>query len=116
MGFFGLDLDYTLGRLGAIGCFLFLIVFIAAIAFLAAADRVLKRVEPDNRRMEPGLVWLNLIPVFNLLWMIVTIERVGESIRNEFQSRGRHKRTESYGKTSGLAAMILTFIGLPFGG
>ncbi len=109
------DFDELLaGGLGVVGCFLVVIAFIALVAFLAAAVRVLLRIEPENRRIEPGLVWLNLIPIFNLLWMIVTIERVGESIRNEFQSRGRHRRTESYGKTSGLAFMILWFVGLPF--
>lgn len=101
---------------GPIGCFLFVIVFIAMVAFLSTAARVLTRVEPDNRRMEPGQVWLNLIPFFNLIWMVVTVERVGESIRNEFYSRGRHRKFESYGKTSGLAAMLLTGIGVPFAG
>jgi hypothetical protein len=104
--------DLFLG--GGIGCFLVVIGFIAFVAFLAAADRAIKRVEPENRRIDPGMIWLNLIPLFNLLWMVVTIERLGESIRNEFISRGRHKNSESYGKTSGLAFMILFGIGLPF--
>ena len=114
MRFLERDLGYTIGGLGGIGCILLVIAFIAHVAFLAAASRVLTRVDPENRRLDPGQVWLNLIPIFNLLWMIVTIERVGESIRNEFMARGRHKRTESYGKTSGLACAILGIIGLVF--
>ena len=97
-----------------IGCILFVIGFAAYIVFLSAADRVLKRVEPEHRRMDPGMVWLNLIPIFNLMWLVVTVERVGESIRNEYIARGRHKRSESYGKTAGLAFVLLTLIGLPF--
>ena len=109
------DLEYFLDAgLGGFGCILSVIAFAALIGFLATAVRVLTRVEPENRRMEPGLVWLNLIPFFNLIWMVVTIERVGESIRNEFMARGRHKKSESYGKTSGLACMILWGISLPF--
>ena len=89
------DLEYFLDAgLGGIGCILFVIAFAALVAFLSAALRVLTRVEPENRRMDPGLVWLNLIPFFNLIWMVVTIERVGESIRNEFMARGRHKKSE----------------------
>lgn len=109
------DLEYFLDAgLGGFGCILSVIAFAALIAFLATAVRVLTRVEPENRRMDPGLVWLNLIPFLNLIWMVVTIERVGESIRNEFMARGRHKKSETYGKTSGLTGMILWGISLPF--
>jgi hypothetical protein len=99
---------------GPIGCFLLVIGFIAFVAFLASVDRVVKRVEPENRRMDPGQVWLCLIPGFNLLWIVVMIERVGESIRNEFIARGRHKLSESYGKTAGLAFVFLSWVGIPF--
>ncbi len=107
-------LDEFWRELGPIFCFLLVIAFIAAVAFLASVTRALERVDPENRRMEPALVWLNLIPIFNLLWIVVTVERVGESIRNEFVARGRHKKTESYGKTAGLAAIALWYIGIPF--
>lgn len=109
------DLSYAFGELGLLPCFLFVVGFVVFVAFLSAVVRVLSLVEPANRRIEPGQVWLNLIPGFNLVWMVVTVERVGESIRNEFVSRGRHKKTEAYGKTSGLAWLMLTGIGLPFG-
>lgn len=109
------DLEHILdARLGGIWCILFVIAFAALVAFLAATVRVLTRVEPENRRMDPGLVWLNLIPFFNLIWMVVTIERVGESIRNEFMARGQHKKSEAYGKTAGLAFVVLWGIGVPF--
>jgi hypothetical protein len=101
---------------GPFVCLFAVLLFILLVAFLAAVDRVLKRVEPENRRMDPSLVWLNVIPLFNFVWMIVTIERVGESIRNEFVARGRHRSNESYGKTAGLAFVILWDIGLPFAG
>jgi hypothetical protein len=108
------DLGDILTYGGGVGCFVLVISFIAYIAFLAAAARVLARIEPENRRMEIGQVWLNLIPLFNLLWMVVTVERIGESIRNEFLSRGRYKKSESYGKTTGLAWLVLTGVGVPF--
>ena len=62
--------------------------------------------------MDPGQVWFNLLPVFNLLWLIVTVERVGESIRNELVARGRHRRAESYGKTVGITWLVLLELGL----
>lgn len=108
----GRDLDFFFES--GIGCILFVIAFAAYVVFLAAADRAVKECEPENRRIEPGMVFLALIPVFNLIWLIVIVERVGESLRNEFIARGRHKRSESYGKTAGLACAVLVEIGIPF--
>ncbi|HXD88309.1 MAG TPA: hypothetical protein VN641_17605 [Urbifossiella sp.] len=99
---------------GGFACVLSVIVFIAYITFLSSVDRVLKRVDPENRRMDPGQVWLNIFPFFNCIWLIVTVERVGESLRNEFLARGQFRKSESYGKTSGLAAVCLWAFGVPF--
>jgi hypothetical protein len=109
------DFGNIIDDFGPMVCLLGALAFIVNVAFLATLDRTIKRVEPENRRIDTGMVWLNLIPVFNLLWMIVTIERVGESIRSEFVARGRHRFQESYGKTAGLAAAFLTGTGLLFG-
>ena len=97
-----------------IGCILFVVAFAAYVLFLSCADRAIRRVEPENRRIEPGMVWLALIPFFHLLWLIVIVERVGESLRNEFIARGRHKKSESYGKLAGLSCAVLVLIGIPF--
>ncbi|MFO0795966.1 MAG: hypothetical protein U0804_00740 [Gemmataceae bacterium] len=87
---------------------LFLVVgFILWVGLLATITRVLGRVSPENRRMEPGEVWVNLIPVVNLVWPVVTVERVGESIRNELAARGLVKKKDAFGKTSGLIALVL---------
>lgn len=109
------NLEDIFDDFGPMVCLLGTIVFIVHVAFLASLDRAVKRVEPENRRLDPGMVWLNLIPLFNLMWMIVTIERVGESLRNEYVARGRHRFSESYGKSAGLAAMLLTGTGFLFG-
>lgn len=93
-------------------CFGIVIALAVYILFLSAVVRVLVRVEPENRRMEPGQVWLNLLPLFNVLWLVVTVERVGESVRNEMAARGRRRRGEGYGKTTGLTWLALTAVGL----
>jgi hypothetical protein len=108
------DLEFLLRALGAGACLVLVVVFIVYIAFLSTASRALNAVDRENRRMDPGQVWLNIIPLFNLFWMVVTVERLGESIRNEFTARGKHKASESYGKTAGLACLILTQVGVFF--
>jgi ABC-type dipeptide/oligopeptide/nickel transport system permease subunit len=83
------------------------LVLIIGSSFLVTLGRVLRRVSPENRRMEPGQVWLNLIPVFNFVWWTVTVERVAESLRNEFRERGMDGPSEQYGRKSGLTVLVL---------
>lgn len=98
--------------LDGLGCIVVVVAFLAYVAFLAAASRVLTRVSPENRRMEPGQVWVNVLPVVNVVWMAVMVERVGESIRNEFVARGRDTRWEGYGKSAGITSTTLGVFGL----
>ena len=51
-------------------------------------QKALQRVSPENRLMEPGLVWLMLIPCLNFVWQFFIASRVPDSVRKEYQSRG----------------------------
>jgi hypothetical protein len=94
--------------------FVLVLGFMVFVLFLVSVSRVLSRVPRENRRIEPEQVWLNLIPILNFVWLPVTVERVGESLRNEFQARGRDRKSESYGKTAGLTALVLFSTALIF--
>jgi hypothetical protein len=65
----------------------------------------LKRVPPAHRKMEPGLVWLLLIPCFHLVWNFFVFLRLPESYRSYFTSTGRGDGTD-YGRSLGLAFAI----------
>jgi hypothetical protein len=82
--------------------------------FLRALARALRRVHPDRRRMEPGRVWLNLIPVFNFVWAPATVVLVAESLRNEYRSRGLDRPDEDYGRFAGLTLLTLLATGCLF--
>ncbi len=110
MFLFHRDIDRALGDLGGLACLALLVGFILGVGLLATLTRVLGRVRPENRRMEPGEVWVNLIPIVNLVWAVVTVERVGESVRNELTARGAAKKKDGYGKTSGLIALVLVSV------
>src|SRR5229473_1027616 len=77
-----------------------------SLVFLIAAhhtlQKVLYRVRPSNRLMEPGSVWLNLIPVFGFIWSFFMATRIPESLRKEFRDRGQDDGSD-YGKGIGLA-------------
>lgn len=91
---------------------------IATIFFLLNLRDLLRQVRPQYQAMKPNLVWLNLIPLFSYVWMIITVIKVRDSVKAEFQSRGWAPKGD-FGFGVGLAyailsifAGILTFIPL----
>lgn len=77
------------------------------ILFLMTLQRALKQCAPRNRTMEPGQVFLNLIPCFGLVWLFITVNRMSESLRNEFRDRGMRSQ-EDYGQGVGTTYAVLT--------
>lgn len=73
--------------LGLVAIFFILGYLVALIFFLIAQQNTLKAIQPQNRRMQPGEVWLQLIPVFNLIWQFIVVGRIADSIRNEITDR-----------------------------
>jgi len=66
---------------------LLLVAFLAiALFFLLTQVRTLNLIRPENRRMSPGQVWLQLIPLFGLFYQFSVIVRISDSIRNELNS------------------------------
>ncbi len=62
--------------------------------------------------MEPGQVWLNLIPIFGSVWMFFTVIRVAETLDNEYYERRWHRRREDYGKMLGIISCALLLAGV----
>jgi hypothetical protein len=81
--------------------------FVTVMGFLSTLARALRRVSPENRRMGPDQVWLNLIPFFNVVWASVTVDRVAGSLHNEYVSRGLHRPDTSYGRMPGFTFLSL---------
>ena len=90
----------------AVWCAIWLIV---AIFFLLNLRDLLDRVSPQNQAMSPDQVWLNLIPLFNLVWIFITVSRVRESLQAEYRSRGWTPQGD-FGYRLGLAAAILSVL------
>ncbi len=87
----------------------FVAAIVVAIFFLLTLQDLLRQVHPANRAMTPGQVWLNLIPVFNLVWMFVTVIKVRDSLQAEYQTRGWVPQGD-FGFGIGLAAAILSIL------
>jgi hypothetical protein len=105
--------DDTLGLgifVGAliVGLVIFLLI---RIFFLLTCKKALTQCSEENRTMSPGLIWLALIPGFNLIWDFFVVINLGDSLDKEFKKRGII--TEAFpGKSIGLAFCITDVCGL----
>lgn len=90
-------------------CVILLILLVFVVFFLLTLQRALKYCARHNRTMEPGMVWLNLIPLFNLFWQFYTAVQVGNSLKNEFTERNLDDGSD-YGKTIGIVSMALGIV------
>jgi hypothetical protein len=59
---------------------------IPVIIFILTQQRTLQLIHPENRRLSPGLVWLQLIPLFGIIWQFLVISRISNSIRDELNT------------------------------
>ena len=66
-----------------------LVCLAIAIFYLVTLQKALSRVSRRNRLMQPGMVWLALIPLFNLVWNFFIATQIPDSLRNEFRARGQ---------------------------
>ena len=93
------------------GVCVFLLVFLVVyVLFLMSLQKALTRCHPDNRAMQPGMVWLNLVPCLNVVWQFLTVIWVADSLDREFRDR-RLRSDGDYGKGLGLASCVLNLLG-----
>jgi hypothetical protein len=90
-----------------IGFVIFVIAVVVCVFFLLTLQKALTRCAPENRKMEPGMVWLMLIPLFNLVWVFFVVTNISASIEAELKKRGIADKPEPT-KKIGLAYAILS--------
>jgi hypothetical protein len=99
------------------GGLIYVIYLVVRILYLRTVYLALRRVHPRNRRMQPGMVWLELIPLFNYFWSFIVVDRVCGSLDDEFYDR-RIRRRDDFGRSIGTAmnvCYILTCVFSLFG-
>lgn len=95
--------------------FMFLGVLAVGIVYIAYLSSVLSKCSPPSRTMEPGMVWLLLIPLFNIIWGFLVVLALAKSLANEFRLRNIPLDTPEPGKSVGLAMCICGAFGIiPF--
>ena len=84
------DLPPAMQAVILIVAFMFLLVMVGvAIFIIYLLYNLLNALPPQYRLMEPGMVWLLLIPCFNIIWNFFVYPQVARSYQNYFNAHGR---------------------------
>ncbi len=76
------------------------LLIVPAIFFLLTLQKTMETVEPQNRTLQPGKVWLLFIPLFNLVWIFILVKEIAISCQNQLEQYGvynQQKPTYSIG-------------------
>jgi hypothetical protein len=101
---------YLIGVLGTneliIIFVLFAVFLVPFILFLLTQQNTLKAISPANRSMQPGEVWLQLIPLFGMVWQFIVVSKIAASLQREllagnkfsFEDSRQPAHSELYGE------------------
>jgi len=97
------------------GCLIFALLGAAialaiAIFYILTMQKALGLAGERHQKMKPAMVWLMLIPLFNLVWHFFVVKHVSDSIKSWAAENG--KSVEDAGYTIGLIACIAQCCGL----
>jgi len=65
-----------------------LVGFAVAILLIYLVYNVFRQIPEEHREMQPGLVWLLLIPCFGIVWNFFVYPKLADSFKNYFNSVG----------------------------
>lgn len=81
-------------------------LIIPTIFYLLTLQKALSMCSPASRTMAPGLVWLLLIPLLDIIWQFFVVIAISKSLHNEFVKRNMIE-SPTPGRGVGLAMCIL---------
>jgi succinate dehydrogenase hydrophobic anchor subunit len=95
-----------------------LLCLVVGILYLLTLSNALKKCSVTSRTMQPGMVWLMLIPLFNIIWHFFVVLGLAQSLGNEFRARNVAYVEPEPGKSLGItmcvcgACGIIPFLGI----
>ncbi|HUA96897.1 MAG TPA: hypothetical protein VMA34_01065 [Terracidiphilus sp.] len=79
---------------------------IPAIFYILTLQGALKKCSEASRTLEPGMIWLLLVPFVNLIWHFFVVMGIANSLGNEFKMRNWVATEPQPGQSIGLAMCI----------
>lgn len=92
---------------GVVGLSFCLVFLVVAIFYLLTLSKALAKCSPATRTMQPAMVWLLLIPLFNLIWNFLVVMALAKSLGAEFKARNIPEEALP-GQTIGMAMAVCT--------
>ena len=90
------------------------LMLVPFIFYCLTLQKALNRCSPECRAMNPGMVWLMFIPLFNIVWQFLVVLNMAKSLAAEFQKRGIAEDPNP-GQTLGLVMCIGNLLCGPVG-
>lgn len=107
------DIDEAFLGVFLIALFIGLAIGITIMVFyLLNLQNALKQCAPQNRTMEPNMVWMCFIPLFNYYWNFRIASDISNSLAAEYRARGLQLSEERPGYQVGMAYAILNCCGI----
>jgi len=91
---------------------MFLALLAIGIVYIAYLSGVLRKCSPQSRTMQPGMVWLLLIPLVNVVWNFMVVNALADSLGNEFRFRNIPTADPKPGKSIGIAMAVCAACGI----
>jgi|GEM_PF-1126736 len=102
-----LEVTMALLMLPAFIIILGLVSLVVCILYLITLQSCFATLPEKHRELSPGLVWLLLVPLFNLVWVFIVVLKLSSSFKNAFAERGVTTEVGSCSQGIGLAYCIL---------
>ncbi len=85
---------------------IFVGILLLFIFYILTLYRALNKCSISSRTMQPGMVWLLLVPFVNLVWQFFVVIGLADSLGNEFRARGIPNVEPKPGKSIGIAMCV----------
>jgi hypothetical protein len=88
------------------------IMLLPVILYILTLQKVLNKCAPGSRTLDPGMVWLLIVPFVNLIFNFFVVFGLAKTLGNEFRRRGTPVADPTPGQTIGLAMCICFACGI----
>lgn len=102
-----MELFFGTGFYRALWYVLLLSWLATAIPWCIVMQRALETIDRPLRKIEPGLVWLALVPGLNFVWHFLVVNTVADGLRSEFSRRSFIVREARPGFNAGMTTSVL---------
>ena len=90
---------------------------VPTIFYILTLSKALSRCSPASITIEPGMLWLLLVPLVSMVWHFFVVIGLAKTLKNEFRLRNITNMDPMPGQSIGIAMCVCTVCGIiPFVG